>query len=432
MRRTPRPFLVAACVVGLPMLLLGFVIGWLGGTGKVPLVGQAMAALGPGFGASPVMPADLGDEFVPFWEAWNALEREYYHPDELSRTAMIRGAINGMLASTGDPYTVYQEPDLAAMTNDYMQGSSGGIGAYLRLDNGRAFIDKVIPRSPAERASLQAQDEITHIDGKEVAQLTAGQDINKATITVTTLVRGPKGSTVTLTIRRGEQPPFDVALVRDEIVISSVKSQMATDTIGYIQITDFKATTAEDVDLALEALLPQASGGLVLDLRNNPGGYLDEARKVLGRFYNGTALFQRRRDGSDEEMQVLSGSVRAFDVPLVVLVNGNSASASEIVAGGLHDRRPGTTIIGEKTFGKGSVQNIFRLSDTGSARITVAQWLTPAKTVISHVGIVPDVVIPYNEESTSAVPCVAERAPAAGQSQCADSQFAEALRRLQP
>ncbi len=424
-----RTFALSHVFVGLVMLLAGLAVGWLGGSGRITLVNQLIALAGPGFGASPVMPPDLADEIAPFWETWNLVEHEFYTREPLDQERMVRGAIKGMLAALDDPYTVYQEPDLAALTSDYMQGSSGGIGIHLRIGERQVFVDKVLKNTPASRAGLLDGDEIVAIDGEQVAALIAGQDINQANVTIATKIRGPQGSAVQMTMRRGAEPAYEVELTREEIVISSVKSQLLDGGLGYIQITDFKSTTTADFDDALRELLPQRPRGLILDLRNNPGGYLNNAQEVLGRLYSGVALYESDRDGALKSLDTIGGpsDARAFELALAVLVNGGSASASEIVAGALRDARQQTFLIGEKTFGKGSVQNIHPLSDKGSARITIAHWLTPNKSEINKIGITPALQVPYSEDPANPAPCVADRRPPEGQSACGDSQLAAAI-----
>lgn len=428
-----RIFSLSNLLVGIAMLLVGFAFGWFSGTGRITLVNNLLALAGPGYGASPIMPADLRDEFTPFWESWNLIEHEFYTRQPLDRQRMARGAIKGMLASLDDPYTVYQEPDLAALTSDYMQGSSGGIGVYIRISDGKALVDKVLKNTPAMRAGLKQDDTIVKIDDQAIEPLIAGLDINQATVKVASKIRGPQGSSVRLTIQRDAEGPFEITLTREEIVVSSVKSQTLDNKLAYIQITDFKSSTTTDFDEALRELLPQHPKGLILDLRNNPGGYLINAQEVLGRLYSGVALYETDREGALKALDTISGpaDTRAFDLPVVVLVNGNSASASEIVAGALRDARKHTYLLGEKTYGKGSVQNIHALSDKGSARITIAHWLTPNKTEIHKIGITPAQVVPYNEDPASSAPCVADKRPSAGQTSCPDSQLAAAISLLQ-
>lgn len=427
-----RSQIVKRGMVGVALLLFGFAAGWLSATfagGRLP-VGVA-SLFGPGRDADAATPAQLRDDFGVFWDVWNLVQSEFYHRDPLNRQRMVQGAIKGMLASLDDQYTVYQEPDLAAQTNDHMQGTLEGIGAYIRIGDGKAYIDKPLKDSPALLAGLKMDDEIVAVDGVEIAPLIAGLDVNEAVVKVSAKIRGPKGTTVKLKLRRGDGQPFEVAIVRAQVLVGSVSSQLLNGGIAYIQISEFKATTTQEFDAALRDLLPQQPKGIVLDLRNNPGGFLTNAQEVLGRLYDGVALYEEDRDGHEQELRTIAGSSRAFDTPLVVLINGGSASASEIVAGALRDERPNTYLLGEKSFGKGSVQNIHPLSDGGSARITIAHWLTPNKSAIHKIGITPQYVVPYAEDPANPAPCVADKRPPAGATSCFDSQLAAALKLLQ-
>ncbi|HJZ48415.1 MAG TPA: S41 family peptidase [Roseiflexaceae bacterium] len=418
------------------LLILGFGAGWASAIvlgGRIPLHADFAAYLGPGMGANRATPSELRDQFAVFWEVWNLVETEFYHRSPLDRQQMIQGAVKGMLESLGDQYTVYQEPDLAAQTQDHMQGKLGGIGTYLRIADGKAYIYKPIKNAPAVQAGLQQDDEIVSIDDVLVAPLIANLDMNQATVKVAAKLRGQPGTTVKLTLRRAAgNKVFDVVITRADIVIPSVDSQLLDGDLAYIHISEFKATTTSEFDAALRELLPHNPKGIILDLRNNPGGFLLNAQEVLGRLYDGVALYEDKNAAGLAELHTIAGSsdTRAFTTPLVVLVNGGSASASEIVAGALHDTRAATYLIGEKTFGKGSVQNIHTLSDGGSARITIAHWLTPNKSEIHKLGITPQYLVPYTEDSASTVPCVADRQPPSGQATCADSQLASAIKLL--
>ncbi|WP_299756844.1 S41 family peptidase [uncultured Chloroflexus sp.] len=426
--RFPRRFAAA-----LLLLLAGFAGGWVSATVFADSISitRLVPVIGPGLVANQETPPSLRQQFRVFWEVWNLVEAEFYQRDRINHTRMIRGAITGMLASLDDPYTVYQEPELASQTNEHMQGRMGGIGTYLRITDGRAFLYKPIKGAPADTAGLRQDDEIVAIDGEPVAPMIAGLDINEAAVKVAAKIRGQAGTQVRLTIRRqpGDQV-FDITLTRADIVVPGVEAQLVDGGIAYIRIIEFKANTVPEFDQALRELLPQAPNGIVLDLRNNPGGFLDQARAVLGRFYNGVALYEQNSKGEITEIRTVGGDIRAFDVPVVVLVNGGSASASEIVAGALRDSRPNVTLIGEKTFGKGSVQNIYHLSDGSSARITFAHWLTPARTEIDKVGITPQYVIPYAEDPETQTLCVGDRQPPPGATTCADNQLFYAIRLL--
>jgi len=417
------------------LLCFGFLAGWLSSTvlgGRIPLDGDIAAALGPGRGANQATPQQLRTQFAVFWEVWNLVEGEFYHRQPLDSQKMIQGAIKGLLDSLGDQYTVYQEPELASQTQEHMQGKLGGIGTYLRITDGRAFLWKPVKSAPAALAGLKQDDEILTIDGADVPVMIAGLDINQAAVKVASKLRGDAGTPVKLALRRGDGAQFEVTLTRADIVIPSVEGQMLDGGLAYIRISEFKANTTTEFDATMRDLLPQRPKGIVLDLRGNPGGYLQNAQDVLGRFYDGVALYEDKNGQQLEELRTKGGpgDTRAYDTPMVVLVNSGSASASEIVAGALRDSRPHTALLGERTYGKGSVQNIHQLSDGSSARITIAHWLTPNRSEIHKIGITPQYVVPYDEGPDHTVPCVADRRPPDGQITCADSQLSWALRLL--
>ncbi|NOK58276.1 MAG: hypothetical protein GFH27_549279n82 [Chloroflexi bacterium AL-W] len=424
---------IAHAVAGIVLLIVGFGGGWICALmfgSYVPMRGAIAAMFSP---TNAQTPQEIRQQFSVFWETWHLVDQDFYHEEPLDRQRMITGSINGMLASLDDPYTVYQEPDLAAQSNDNLRGSFEGIGAYIRIANGKAYISRPMENSPALRAGLQQDDEILKIDGEVVSPFIEDLDTSEAHVKVAARIRGPKGTAVTLTIRREfEGQPFDVVIERDEVIVSSVQSAMLDNDVAYLKISGFKTTTPNDFDLAMRKLLAQQPQGLVLDLRDNPGGYLKPAQEVLGRFYEGVALYEKKTGGEVLTLNTIKGpaNTRAFDLPLVVLVNGRSASASEIVAGALRDMRESTYLIGETTFGKGSVQNIHQLSNGANVRVTTAYWLTPGKQTISNVGITPEYVVAMTDEPTQMVPCVADNEPLEGQSGCADDQLAAAIQFL--
>lgn len=434
--RHPIRTLMLNFVIGALLLVIGFGGGWLSAItfgGRFPVGADLLAFIGPGAGANTATPQELRQQFSVFWEVWNLVESEFYSTKPLDRQRMIHGAIHGMLQALDDQYTVYQEPELAAQTKEHMQGKMGGIGTYLRITDGRAYLYKPIKNSPAVQAGLKHDDELLKVDGEEIGPLIAGLDINEAAVKVAARIRGEEGTQVRLTLRRAADGEIiEVTITRADVVVSSVEGQMLDDGIAYIRIGEFKSTTTDEFDTTMRELLRHQPQGIVLDLRNNPGGYLQNAQDVLGRFYDGVALLEEKRGGRIGEIPTVAGprGTRALDLPLVVLINGHTASASEIVAGALRDQRPGTYLMGEKTYGKGSVQNIHPLSDGGSARITIAQWLTPNRSVIQKIGITPQHLVPYDENMSYAVPCVTERQPAPGQETCADSQLFWAMKLL--
>jgi carboxyl-terminal processing protease len=385
-------------------------------------------------------PTEARNNFGIFWEVWGIVHHEFYHQEPLDQQQMVYGAIRGMLASLGDDYTIFQEPEDAERSHESMQGRFEGIGIYMGMENGEVLVSRPIKGSPAMKAGLQSGDVIVGIDGEEVALIIADMAEEEAVSEVANRIRGPKGSTVTLTIRRAaEGEPveaaeiFDVDIVRDEVPLLSVYSQMLAGNIAYIQITEFKATTNDELDEALHELLPQHPTGMILDLRNNPGGYLDTAQQVLGHFYDGVALYEEMNDSAPEPFYTseVPADVQVVDMPLVVLINENSASASEIVAGGLRDERPGTILLGETSFGKGSVQNIHRLSDGSSVRITIAHWFTPDMDEIQEIGITPEYIVPASQEAEYTVPCIEEQQPPEDMETCSDSQLWWGIKVLQ-
>ncbi len=378
-------------------------------------------------------PTEVRDRFAVFWDVWSLVNEEFYHPEPLDEQQMVYGAIRGMLQSLGDDYTSFQEPEVAEQNRESMEGKFEGIGAYLQIVEGEVHIERPIKNSPAMKAGLQDGDVIVRVDGSELAPLIADLDDAEAAALAAKQIRGPKGSVVRLTIRRPpETSTFEVDITRDEVPLISVNAQMLEPNVGYIQITEFKATTTEEFDEALHELLPQQPDSLILDLRNNPGGYLTTAQEVLGRFYEGPALYEEDNEGNLKELRTIQGprDTRVYEMPVVVLVNGGSASAAEIVAGALRDRRPQTTLLGEISFGKGSVQNIHHLRDGSSARITIAHWLTPDQHAIHQVGITPDHIVPFAQDSQYAVACTGEQQPPEGQETCSDAQLSWALRLL--
>lgn len=380
-----------------------------------------------------IPPAYVDDSLGLVQDVRDIINREFYHTEPLDQQQMVYGAIRGMLASLNDDYTIFQEPEDAERSQESLQGHFEGIGVYIRTDDaGNILINRPMQGSPAMQAGLESDDVIVAVDGAAVAEFTADMADDQAMDEVAQRVRGPKGSTVMLTIRRPvTDETFDVEITRDEVPLISVYSQMMDD-IAYIQITEFKATTTEELDTALRELLPQQPAGIILDVRNNPGGFLITAREVLGRFYEGTALYEEMSDGELAELQTYEApaDVQVFDLPVVVLLNAQSASASEIVAGALRDERVDTTLLGETSFGKGSVQNIHRLRDGSSVRITIAHWFTPHRTEIEEVGIVPDYTVPASQEAQYNVPCTELMQMMQGSEPCSDAQLAWGLRVL--
>lgn len=331
-------------------------------------------------------------EFELFWEAWHLVEDTFY--GELpSPKAMTYAAIRGALSSLNDPYTNFIEPQPRQLEKDDLHGSFGGIGVWIARAPDGSLTLSPMHDSPAVRAGIQDGDVLLRVDDTPITAEMSMEDIQ-------VLVRGPIGSEVRLTIRREEMPdPLVLIVVREEIVTPSVTWRMVEGQpdVGYVRIMRFTERTPQELKDAIADLRAQNMLRLILDLRDNGGGLLTESTQVASQFLDGgVVLYERRQHAEERAYEVQEGGV-ARDVPLVVLVNGGTASASEIVAGALKDHERGV-LIGERTFGKGSVQFIYDLSDGSSLHVTSAQWFTPNRHQISKQGLTPDIEVPLTEE----------------------------------
>mgnify|MGYP001190246653 FL=1 len=307
-------------------------------------------------------------------------------PDD---TMLIEAAINGMLAAL-DPHSAYLSPKNFRDMQVQTRGEFGGLGIEVTMENGVVKVVAPIDGTPAHKAGIQANDLITHLDGEQIVGLTLEQAVEK--------MRGPENTPITLTIvRKGRDEPFDVTIVRDIIRISAVKSRLeADDQVAYIKITTFNEQTHSNLVKAVDELKKKAGNklkGYIVDLRNNPGGLLDQAVAVSDAFLDkGVIVLTKGRNLEEtQRSQARPGDI-TDGKKIVVLVNGGSASASEIVAGALQDHKR-ATIIGTRTFGKGSVQTIIPLGSNGAIRLTTARYYTPSGRSIQAQGIQPDVVV---------------------------------------
>jgi carboxyl-terminal processing protease len=328
--------------------------------------------------------------FSLFWEAWGVIQQKFYGkiPDDKE---MTYGAIRGAVATLGDENTAFADPERAKIFSEDLSGSFEGIGAAVHMDEqGQIVIAEPFAGHPAADAGLKRGDIILKVDGTSVEGLSLLEAI--------AMIRGPAGTTVVLTIRReGVSEPFDVPVVRKKIEIPAVTWRMLPEGVAYLQLTEFNAQATAGVREALGQALPEKPKGLVFDLRNNPGGYLDTAVEIASEFFSdGIVVSEQMKDGQHHELSASEGGL-ALDIPLVVLVNGGSASAAEIVAGAIQDKGRGI-LIGEKTFGKGSVQEAHKLSDDSQLRVTVAHWLTPNGKDINKQGLTPDIVVEQSEQ----------------------------------
>lgn len=339
-------------------------------------------------GPSPELLEEVSPDFDIFWEAWDQLQESYYEgPRDVQD--LIRGATRGMVDSVGDPHTVYVDAELARLDRERLEGSFEGIGATVELDeNGHLRIVRPLPGSPAEVSGLQADDIVISVDG--IA--TRGRDLAD----IIQQVRGPRGTEVVLTVQRlGEPEPLQFTVTRDEIVVPSVISNIV-DGYGYVRLTTFGERTADDLHTVLRDFRDADVKGIILDLRNNPGGLLGSAIDVSSEFVpRNTILVRENTRDEGERIFRSSHSPTILELPIAVLINGGSASASEIVAGVIRDYDRGV-LVGETTFGKGSVQIPFSLSDESVVRVTVAIWLTPNGQHLDGDGIEPDFNLAFN------------------------------------
>lgn len=327
-------------------------------------------------------PADL----ELFWDVWAMLDETYVDVTLLDDEEMVYGAIEGMVEALGDSYTAFMDPEETSQFHSNLDGELEGIGAELTVEDGELVIIAPIKDTPAEEAGLLPGDIIYLIDGERANEMTIWDAVMA--------IRGEKGTTVELAIaREGEDDFLVFEIVRAKVEIESVEWELIGD-IAHISINQFADNTTDEFNEAVSEVLLYDVSGVVLDVRNNGGGYLDTAVDVLSDFLDGkdSAVIVKMREDEDNEIHYTSGSSRLVGLPLVVLVNTGSASASEIVAGSIQDHEVGI-VIGDETFGKGSVQKLESLSDGSSLRLTIAKWYTPENRSIDDVGILPDILL---------------------------------------
>lgn len=314
-----------------------------------------------------------------------------YYIEEVDEKKLVEGAVAGIAAAVGDPYTVYLNEKEFEDFKVQTEGSYAGIGVVVSVDPSDNLITVVAPfeDTPGEKAGILPGDKIIKVNGKEVY----GENLEEAV----SMMKGPKGTDVTITIMRDKQTePKEITITRDIIVLQTIKHKIVADNIGYIRITMFDEKTDKDFESALNELLKQNIKGLIIDVRDNPGGLLSEVVKIADRLLpKGIIVYTEDRYKNRDTEYSDSNEIR---LPIVVLVNGGSASASEILAGAIQDYGKGT-LIGTKTFGKGLVQNLFPLADGKSAvKVTISKYYTPKGRCIQGEGIEPDIVVELPEE----------------------------------
>ncbi|MFZ5821024.1 MAG: S41 family peptidase [Chloroflexota bacterium] len=339
-------------------------------------------------------PDNLQSLFTPFWEAWTIVHEEYVD-QPVDDVVLMQGAIRGMMEALGDEHSSYMDPKTFEDANAGLAGEYEGIGAWVDTTADYLTIISPIPGSPAEKAGLQPGDKIIAIDGQDMTGIDAELARQR--------VLGPAGTTVDLTVaREGESEPLEFSVTREKIVMKSAIGEMLENGVGYVQITTFGDKTTPELRDALEEVMAQNPRGLVIDLRNNGGGYLQTSVEVASEFIGeGVILYEQYGDGRRITYDAIQGG-QATEIPLVVLINEGTASASEIVAGAIQDYGRGK-LVGVTSYGKGSVQNWIPLSnEQGAVRVTIAKWLTPNERTIHQEGLAPDVEVELTDEDRRA------------------------------
>jgi len=383
----------------IPLLIVILVVGFISGIFFERFNGAV---------ANPVkmlLNKDLGQpdyvDFSLFWDTWNSLHSKYVDGNALDTQKLIYGATQGMVNSIGDPYTVFFEPPESKKFQEEISGSFGGVGIEIGKRSAILTVIAPIKDTPAYKAGLKAGDKILRIDDKPTTDLSIDEAVD--------MIRGRRGTSVVLTISSNGADTRDIEIIRDTIKIPTIAWEMfenppagGGEKVAYLQIFTFNQNVDSEFKKAAQEILDSGAERLIVDLRNNPGGLLDSAINIAGWFLDKGQIVtvEAFRDGSKNEFRSSgNGSLKIYQT--VVIINGGSASASEILAGALHDNRR-VQLVGEKTFGKGSVQELEKFKDGSSLKITVAKWLTPNGVSISDTGIEPDIKVELPKEDPPA------------------------------
>lgn len=408
----------------LPFLGLSFLFG-IGGGILINLSGGSVLARQ--FFPATECPetAEICSDFSVFWQAWDLARNNFVEPDAVVPSRMIEGAISGMLSSLGDEgHTRFLSAEAAERWQESISASFEGIGAYVDVREGQAIIVSPIPGSPAEAAGLLEGDAILQVDG---------QDTNGWTVEeLVTHVRGPRGTTVVLkVIHEGETVPVEIMVQRDNVEVPSVSWTMLPGNVAFLRLNSFAQRSSDEMEQALSEARAQGAQSLILDLRDNPGGLVNEAIDIAGQFLpeGTTVLLEEDREGERKASTTRRAGV-ALDMPMVVLVNNNTASSSEIVSGALQDAGR-ARIIGVPTIGTGTVLSTFRLNNGSQLLLGTSQWLTPNGRLIRNQGITPDVEVMLAADAEQLSPDDAEDLSASELRQSEDAQFVEALEQVE-
>lgn len=405
-------------------------------TARSILIGISLVVLGAGFGyqyrgireiSAPAVPLERSKlDFSQFWDVWDTLESNYVDPDAIDQKKMIQGAISGMTEAVGDPYTVYLPAQENQQSKEDLNGEFEGVGIQMGYIKGTVAVQTPLENHPAIKAGVKAGDLIINIkdEAKGIDKDTTGMTLQDAVL----LIRGEKGTDVTLTFYRDDKGTFEKTISRDTITMPSVElfrgdwsnGEFNKDNSGpyaWLRVYRFGDNTQEQWDVAVESIVRDRNSikGVVLDLRNNPGGLLQSAISLASDFIP-EGLIVKQQGRKDTENLEVSRRGRLLGMPLTVLVNEGSASASEILAGALRDRL-GVKLVGQKSFGKGTVQQVIELQGGAGLHVTVAKWLLPNGDWIHEKGLTPEYLVEIPE-------------PATGSSTIVDTQLEEAIQVL--
>lgn len=389
--RTSRRVLIgiASGILAVALLFSGFYFGYRRGV----VAGTDVVVTGVINGDGKVADAD----FNLFWEAWQKLRELHIDSDGYTNQDLVYGAIKGLAGSLGDPHTAFFPPQEAKKFLQDVNGNFGGIGAEIGIDDNQTLsVIAPLKGSPAERIGMQAGDLILEVDDRSTVDMSVDEAVS--------YIRGTIGTMVVLSIyRAGWEQPRDVSIVREKIEVPTLDVTYKEDgAIAYIQLYSFNENAIPALTKATKEMASAGVKGIILDVRNDPGGYLEVAIETAGFFMEEGSLVvsEQFKDGTSEPF-LARGSGILKDIPMVVLINGGSASASEILAGALRDVR-GVKLVGEKSYGKGTVQEIQRLSDDSSMKITIARWVMPAGEILDKAGLEPDYVVEVTDEDIEA------------------------------
>jgi len=327
-----------------------------------------------------------------FWKVWEELHEKFLDRKNLDTQELIYGAISGMTRAVGDSYTIFLTPEETEKFEESMKGEFEGVGMEIGIKENQITVISPLPDTPAKEAGVLPGDKILKIDDKDTSSISIDEAVS--------LIRGPKGTAVTLTIfRESWEKPEDIKLIRSIIKIPTLEITEISPDICHLEIYQFNRPLSDDFSKEVSKILKSPAKKIILDLRNNSGGYLDVVEKISGFFLKtgDTILMEDYGEGKERDIRKARGKGELSEYPIVVLINQGSASGAEILAGALRDNRD-VLLIGEDSFGKGSVQEALTLEDNSLLKITVAKWLTPKGNFISEVGLKPDIEIEMTEE----------------------------------